>query len=95
MLDIREEIEEMEVDLRCPRGLEGFSSLSFENIDIHFMMKYMVIVGGGVNALVAFYLCTDEESRGETVREAKAFSLKSHVWTTVFSRMMTINMDQN
>jgi len=45
--------------------------------------------------LVAFYLCTDEESRGETVREAKAFSLKSHVWTTVFSRMMTINMDQN
>jgi alpha-galactosidase len=38
-----------------------------------------VIVGGGVTAWVAFYLCTDEESRGETVREAKAFSLKSHV----------------
>jgi hypothetical protein len=44
MLDIREEIEEMEVDLRCPRGREGFSSLSFENIDIHFMTKYMVIL---------------------------------------------------
>jgi hypothetical protein len=40
MLDIREEIEDMEVDLRCPRGREGFSSLSFENIDIHFMMNY-------------------------------------------------------
>lgn len=38
MLDIREEMEEMEVDLRCPRGRVGFSSLSFGNIDMHFMV---------------------------------------------------------
>jgi hypothetical protein len=43
MLDIREEIEEemeeIEVDLRCPRGRGGFSSLSFGNIDMHFMVE--------------------------------------------------------